>query len=51
LCHFKFLTMINTIVGAGAVGAGAVGAGAASRYGSGSDQNMRLRLRNTVYTE
>jgi hypothetical protein len=39
LCHFKFLTMINTIVGAGAVGAGA---GAASRYGSGSDQNMRL---------
>jgi hypothetical protein len=37
LCHFKFLTMINTIVGAGAVGAGA-----ASRYGSGSDQKMRL---------
>jgi hypothetical protein len=29
--------MINTIVGAGAVGAGA-----ASRYGSGSDQMMRL---------
>jgi hypothetical protein len=35
LCHIKFLTMINTIVGAGA----------ASRYGSGSDQMMRLRLR------
>jgi hypothetical protein len=39
--------MFNTIVGAGAVGAGAVGAGAvgagaASRYGSGSDQMMRL---------
>jgi hypothetical protein len=32
LCHFKFLIMINTIVGAGA----------ASRYGSGSDQMMRL---------
>jgi hypothetical protein len=33
--------MFNTIVGAGAVGAGA---GAASRYGSfsGSDQKMRL---------
>jgi hypothetical protein len=29
--------MLNTIVGAGAVGAGA-----ASRYGSGSDQKMRL---------
>jgi hypothetical protein len=39
--------MFNIIVGAGAVGAGAVGAGAASRYGSGSDQKMRLRLRNT----
>jgi hypothetical protein len=39
LCHFKFQTMIDTIVGAGAVGAGA-----ASRYGSGSgiDQMMRL---------
>jgi hypothetical protein len=39
LCHFKYLTMIYTIVGAGAVGAGA-----ASRYGSssGSDQKMRL---------
>jgi hypothetical protein len=39
LCNFKFLTMIYTIVGAGAVGAGA-----ASRYssGSGSDQKMRL---------
>jgi hypothetical protein len=36
--------MINTIVGAGAVGAEA-----ASLYGSGSDQMMRLRLRNTVY--
>jgi hypothetical protein len=34
--------MFNTIVGAGAVGAGAVGAGAASRYGSSSDQKMRL---------
>jgi hypothetical protein len=32
--------MFNTIVGA-------VGAGAASRYGSGSDQMMQLRLRNT----
>jgi hypothetical protein len=31
--------MINTIVGAGAVG---VRAGAALRYGSGSDQMMRL---------
>jgi hypothetical protein len=30
--------MFNTIVGAGA----------ASRYGSGSDQKMRLRLRNTA---
>jgi hypothetical protein len=29
--------MFNTIVGAGAVGAGA-----ASRYGSGSDQKMRI---------
>jgi hypothetical protein len=35
LCHFKFLTLINTIVGAGSVGAGA-----ALRYGS--DQMMRL---------
>jgi hypothetical protein len=35
LCQFKFPTMITTIVGAGAVGA-------ASRYGSGSDQMMRL---------
>jgi hypothetical protein len=33
--------MFNTIVGAGAVGAGA-----ASRYGSGSDQKMQLRLCN-----
>jgi hypothetical protein len=40
MCHFKFLTMINAIVGVGAVGA-------ASRYGSGSNQMMRLRLRNT----
>jgi hypothetical protein len=32
--------MFNTTVGAGA-------AGAASHYGSGSDQKMRLRLRNT----
>jgi hypothetical protein len=39
LCHFKFLTMINTIAGTGSVGARA---GAASRYGSGSDQKMRL---------
>jgi hypothetical protein len=31
--------MFNTIVGAGAVRAGA---GAATRYGSGSDQKMRL---------
>jgi hypothetical protein len=37
--------MLNTIVGAGDVGAGAR---AASRYGSGSDKNMRLRLRNTA---
>jgi hypothetical protein len=45
---FQFLTMFNTIVGAGAVGAGA-----ALRYGSGSDQKMRLRLwlrpRNTDF--
>jgi hypothetical protein len=34
---FQFPTMFITIVGAGA----------ASRYGSGSDQKMRLRLRNT----
>jgi hypothetical protein len=34
--------MFNTIVGTGAVGAGA-----ASRYSSGSNQKMRLRLRNT----
>jgi hypothetical protein len=40
LCHFKFLTMIYTIVRAGA--------GATLRYGSGSDQMMRLRLRNTA---
>jgi hypothetical protein len=38
---FQFLTMFNTIVGAGAVGA-------ASRYGSGTDQKMRLRIRNTA---
>jgi hypothetical protein len=38
--------MLNTIVGAGVVGAGA-----ASRYGSGTgfDQKMRLRLRNTGF--
>jgi hypothetical protein len=41
ISHFKFLTMINTIVGAGAVGA-------ASRYGYGFDQKMRFRLRNTA---
>jgi hypothetical protein len=34
--------MFNTIVGAGAIGAGA-----ALRYGSGSNQKMRLQLRNT----
>jgi hypothetical protein len=34
--------MFNTIVGAWA-------SGATSRYGSGSDQKMRLRLRNTDY--
>jgi hypothetical protein len=34
--------MFNTISGPGAVKAGA-----ALRYGSGSDQMMRLRLRNT----
>jgi hypothetical protein len=34
--------MFNIIVGAGAVGDGAIGAGAASRYGSCSDQKMRL---------
>jgi hypothetical protein len=37
LLFFQFLTMFNTIVGAGAVGAGAT-----SCYGSGSDQIMRL---------
>jgi hypothetical protein len=37
LCHFKFLTMINTIVKAEAVKAGA-----ASYYGSDFDQMMRL---------
>jgi hypothetical protein len=46
---FQFLTMFDTIIGAGAVGAGA-----ASVYGSGSgpDQLMRLlrlRLRNTAF--
>jgi hypothetical protein len=35
--------MFNTIIGAGAVWAGA-----ASHYGSGSDQMMQLRLRNTA---
>jgi hypothetical protein len=39
---FQFLTMLDTIVVAGAVGAGA-----ASRYGTGSNQIMRLRLHNT----
>jgi hypothetical protein len=39
LLHFKFLTMIYTIVRAEAVGARA---GAASRYGSGSNQTMQL---------
>jgi hypothetical protein len=34
---FQFLTVFNTIVGAGAVGAGNT-----SRYSSGSDQMMRL---------
>jgi hypothetical protein len=38
--------MFNIIVGARAVGAGAR---AASRYGSGYDQKMRLRLRNTGF--
>jgi hypothetical protein len=38
LCRFQFLTMFYTIVGAGVVRAGV-----ASRYGSGSDQKMRLR--------
>jgi hypothetical protein len=38
--------MFNSIVGTGAVGAGA---GTASRYSSGSDKKMRLRLRNTAY--
>jgi hypothetical protein len=47
LVIFQFLTMFNTIVGAGAVKAEAVRAGAvrteaALRYGSGSDQIMRL---------
>jgi hypothetical protein len=36
LCHFKFLTMINTIVGAGA--------GASSGYGSGSGSDQKMRL-------
>jgi hypothetical protein len=35
--------MFNTIVGGGAIGAGA-----ASRYGSGSDQKMRLRPKDTA---
>jgi hypothetical protein len=39
LCHFKFLTMINIIVGAGDVGAGAT-----SRYGSGSGSDQLMRL-------
>jgi hypothetical protein len=39
---FQLLTMLDTIVVAGAVGAGA-----ASRYGTGSDPIMRLRLHNT----
>jgi hypothetical protein len=34
LCHFQFLAMFNTIVGAGA----------ASRYGSGSSSDQMLRL-------
>jgi hypothetical protein len=34
LCHFTFLAMINTIVGAGA----------ASRYGSGSGSDQMMRL-------
>jgi hypothetical protein len=38
--------MIYTIVRAGAV---VTGTGAASRYISGSDQMMRLRLRNTAF--
>jgi hypothetical protein len=38
LFHFKFLTIIYTIVGA---------VGAASRYSSGSYQMIWLRLRNT----
>jgi hypothetical protein len=41
--------MFNAIVGTGAVGAGAVGAGAvgagvASRYGSGSGSEQKMRL-------
>jgi hypothetical protein len=41
LCHFQLLAMLNTIVGARA----------ASRYGSGSDQMIRLQLRlpNTAF--
>jgi hypothetical protein len=39
LCHFQLLTLFNTIFRTGVVGAGA---GAASRYGSDSDQMMRL---------
>jgi hypothetical protein len=38
---FQFLTMFNTIVGAGAVGAGA---GVASRYSSGSGSNQKMQL-------
>jgi hypothetical protein len=46
---FQFLTIFNTIIGAGAVGAGAVGAGAvgtgaALRYGSGSGSYQMIRL-------
>jgi hypothetical protein len=38
----------GTFGGAGVFGAAALGARAASRYGSGSDQMMRLRLSNTA---
>jgi hypothetical protein len=38
---FQFLTMFNTIVVAGAVGAGTR---AASRYGSGSGSDQKMRL-------
>jgi hypothetical protein len=39
LCHFKFLTAINTIVGAGDAGVGSV-----LRYSSGSVSDQKIQL-------